>query len=411
MRVLYISDDPRSATGYGRISHDICKYLRDTNHQVVVMGGINQPAPFAETPWEGITIWPVQGYGNLEQLRFLLRKEKSDAVLINADPRFFVENAFKIDNEIRRICPLVFYHLWDGDPFPEFNVPLYQCCDGIIASTKFTHNMLLNKAEQFGLPPIYYSPIGFDLSLYKPHALEDKVKFRKDFFKAVTGNKVYDENKVDFIIGFIGRFANRKRVPDIMHAFAKFAEGKDDVLLILHSTLQDEAGNLLYLQQKLFPSLPIIISAMGNQPNELINHLYNLFDVSVNLSNAEGFGMPLAESMAAGTPVITSKNAGPSGFVNEDNGWLLEPDVVTMVGSGITPYIYDNLVSIDSLVNTLEIAYKDRGLLRRKAQNCRPTIMREHNVIDMTRNIEKALLETIANFQQYPNYTLTTFGA
>lgn len=409
MKILYISDDPRMPSGYGRIGFAVCKYLREKGHQVVIMGGVSHPGPFQPLAWEGVTIWPVQGYGNMEQLRYLLRREKPDVTLINADPRFFVDNAFKIDNEIRRICPLVFYHLWDDTPFPVFNVPLYRCCDGIITATKFTFDMLQSRAEEFALPPVHYAPIGFDLNVYRPLADEEKAKFRTDFFKSVQGNKPYDENKIKFIVGFIGRFGHRKRIPDIISAFKKFAEGKDDVLLIVHSTIQDEGGNLLYLHQQLFSGIPLIISSMGGQPDPVINHLYNLFSVSVNLSDAEGFGMPLAESMAAGTPVIAAKNSGPMGFVNDANGWLLEPSITSLVGSGIVPYINERIVSEDAMVVALQEAYSNPTLRAKKAANCRGTIMRDYNVVDMTQNIERILIETKEKWQPYPNYTVSSF--
>lgn len=409
MVILYCSDDIRTNSGYGKIGRAVCKYLREKGHQIIIMGGVSHPGPFQPLAWEGMTIWPVQGYGNIEQLRFLLRREKPDITLINADPRFFVDNAFKIDNEIRRICPLVFYHLWDDNPFPAFNVPLYRCCDSIITATKFTYDMLKSKEEQFDLPPVYYAPIGFDLSVYKPLPEEEKARFRTDFFKSVQGNKPYDENKIKFVVGVVGRYAHRKRIPDIINAFKKFSEGKDDVLLIVHSTIQDEGGNLLYLHQQLFAGVPLVVSSMGGQPDAVINHLYNLFSVSVNLSDAEGFGMPLAESMAAGTPVIAAKNAGPEGFVNEDNGWPLEPTVTSLVGSGIVPYINARIVSEDILVNALQEAYNNPTLLARKASNCRSIIMRDYNITDMVSSIETILVETKEKFVPYQNYTLSCF--
>jgi alpha-1,3-rhamnosyl/mannosyltransferase len=46
---------------------------------------------------------------------------------------------------------------------------------------------------------------------------------------------------------------------------------------------------------------------LGYVPQELLAPLYAAATISVYVSVYEGFGMPIAESMAAGTPVITSK--------------------------------------------------------------------------------------------------------
>jgi len=66
-----------------------------------------------------------------------------------------------MDNEIRRVCPLVFYHLWDDEPFPKFNIPYYNSCDHIIAGSKFTWNLLTNNDTPENM--LSYAPIGFDL--------------------------------------------------------------------------------------------------------------------------------------------------------------------------------------------------------------------------------------------------------
>lgn len=400
MKVLSISDDPRIKTGYSHISTTLYRYLRDQGHEVVAMAGSAMMRPFRAEEWEGITLWPVKDFGNMEQIRYLVRKEKPDVLFLNADPRFFQTTAFQIDNEIRKHCPIAFYHIWDAPPFPVFNIPMYKCCDTIIAATKFTYDLLINSGHD--LPNVDFVPIGVDTSLYKPLPPGD--------FE-MLGREIKEVGKVDFnfVAGFVGRTIPRKRIQDLMRIFTKFAEGKNDVLLVMHTSLNDVGGNPGYVLQHLFPNSPIVISTAANTPDDVIVKLYNLFDVSINISSAEGFGMPLVESLLCGTPVIAPNIAGPSGFVTNENGWLLEPDINVLSCSNVVPFCTDFYVSDENVLNALEDAYTNRKKLAEKAAKCRSTIVDTHNVQNMVKLITESLQETVNNFVPQPSYTLTQF--
>ena len=104
-----------------------------------------------------------------------------------------------------------------------------------------------------------------------------------------------------------------------------------------------------------------------------MNFLYNSCDGTILLSNAEGWGLALTESLLAGTPIIANVTGGmqdqmrfvdengrlvyyhnsevPSnhrGTYKEHGEWALPvyPQVRTMVGSLPTPYIFDDRLFI-----------------------------------------------------------------
>lgn len=65
---------------------------------------------------------------------------------------------------------------------------------------------------------------------------------------------------------------------------------------------------------------------------------------------AEGFGMPIVETMYCGKPVVVQKTGGLTKHVydektGEEYGIGLEPDVFSLVGSQMVPYIFDTYVS------------------------------------------------------------------
>ena len=117
----------------------------------------------------------------------------------------------------------------------------------------------------------------------------------------------FDVNTVFLFVG--QNFGVRKRIERLIEAFAKFAEGKDDVLLHLHTYPILSTGINLIDQIQKHRIVDKVIFSYGTLrssgwSDQAMNVLYNSADVFVSASSAEGFGLPHLESMAAGLPQI-----------------------------------------------------------------------------------------------------------
>jgi hypothetical protein len=92
-------------------------------------------------------------------------------------------------------------------------------------------------------------------------------------------------------------------------------------LLLLHTNVADEAGTDLEAVREAFcPKHNVQFSVDKIMPEKL-NQYYNIADVTINLSDNEGFGIATAESMSAGTPIIVTVTGGlqdQCGFVDEN---------------------------------------------------------------------------------------------
>jgi glycosyltransferase involved in cell wall biosynthesis len=87
-----------------------------------------------------------------------------------------------------------------------------------------------------------------------------------------------------------------------------------------------------------------------------MNILYNISDFCLNISYAEGFGLPTLEGMQTGCPVIAAKTGGLTRQVvdhrdNSENGIALDIELQTLVGSQMVPYIYEDYVSCESVAD------------------------------------------------------------
>lgn len=407
MKILYLSDSPAIPSGYGKVGKNLLMGLRAKGHQIVILGGSLNPGPFKSYPWNGMTLYPVQGYANIDNIRFVLKEHKPDVMIINSDPRH-LKHVFEIDNEIRSICPLVFYHLWDDKPFPAFNTMFYRSTDTIVAGSGFIYDLLKTNYKD---TPVFYAPMGIDTDVFNTLQEEAVRNFRGNVFKN------YPELANKFVIGYVGRNILRKRLLDLYRIFSKFLVNKnksenrkEDVLLFLHTSPFDpEGSNLLYLRDTLYPKLPVAVSEPKGQDDSFLTHLYNMFDVSINIAYAEGFGLPLAESMACGTPCVSALTAGPSGLITKENGWLVEPRITAQFGSNEVPYIDQRFVADEDVLVVLEEAYTNRELLKEKASKCRQYIVDNYSAELMVEKFEEILKEAVVSWKKYPKYTVTEF--
>ena len=95
-------------------------------------------------------------------------------------------------------------------------------------------------------------------------------------------------------------------------------------------------------------------------PPELLSMLYNIADVTVNISDAEGFGLATLESLSCETPIIVTMTGGLQEQVTDGESWFgigLEPVSKSIIGSQEVPYIYEDRVCKEDFINALEKIY------------------------------------------------------
>ena len=88
-----------------------------------------------------------------------------------------------------------------------------------------------------------------------------------------------------------------------------------------------------------------------------MNYLYNLADCTINVANAEGFGLATLESLATKTPIIATMTGGLQEQVYDGENFFgigIEPIAQSMIGSQATPYIFEDHVSEEQIVSAME---------------------------------------------------------
>ena len=124
IKILTLGDHPLYPTGVGIQTKNMIESVLDSgNFSVVSLAGASRHADstpqISETYGEDWKIFPVEGYGNQQVLRSILRTEKPDVLWMMTDPRYW-EFLWQIEDEIRPLMPIVYYHVWDNYPTPTF---------------------------------------------------------------------------------------------------------------------------------------------------------------------------------------------------------------------------------------------------------------------------------------------------
>jgi len=120
----------------------------------------------------------------------------------------------------------------------------------------------------------------------------------------------------------VAAFSKRKNVRRVLEAYAALKEERKlESTLVLVGSLEHWVDGQEILE-RLDPSDPVVLT--GYVPDEDLPALYSGARMFLFPSLCEGFGLPILESMACGTPVITS-NVSSMPEVAGDAGLLVEP--------------------------------------------------------------------------------------
>ena len=96
-------------------------------------------------------------------------------------------------------------------------------------------------------------------------------------------------------------------------------------------------------------------------PPEKLGEVYNSVDCTINISDAEGFGLATLESLSCGVPIIVNMTGGLQEQVTDGENWFgigIEPNSKAIIGSQDVPYIYEDRIGKEDFINALTQMYE-----------------------------------------------------
>ena len=352
-KILIISDHAMSTSGVATQSlHLIDGLIKTERYEIIQIGAAMFHNDYnTRVINENFKIIPCNGFGSKPLIRKTLEIEKPDALIIFSDTRYF-EHVFEMSEEIRKKCPIVYWHVWDNRPTPQFNLEIYNSVDHVACISRLTYQMCKE------LIPEKCS--------YLPHTLPDNIFYQmeKESIEKCKEKTLGKERKDNFVCLWLNRNIKRKRPADVLKAWQIFLFNLEEKLghknatLIMHTDPYDKLGhNLLKISENLKITENVCFSSEISS-YEQINALHNISDVCLNIAHSEGFGLSTLESMQAGTPIIANLTGGLINQVIDSNdstknGIAIRPKIKSLNGNQNIPYIYEDFVCVEQVAKSL----------------------------------------------------------
>ena len=395
-KILLLGDDIRTHSGIGTMSKEIV--LNSAHHfNWVNLGGaikhpdagkgfdlseqVNKEMGLKDAD---VKVIATHNYGEPTILRNVLRQEKPDALIHFTDPRYWIW-LYRMENEIRQKIPMIFYTIWDDVPYPMYNRDFYRSDDMHLCIRKQTKNIVNNVLGKYPKPDWAVK--------YVPHGIDDKQFYPiiNDFEYEAWKSKFLENKEYDFVVMWNSRNIRRKNCPDIILSWRTFLdqlpkEKAEKCLLILHTDPVDNNGTDLPAVVETFCNTEIHkvkFSSTKLNVKEL-NYLYNISDAHMFMTDNEGWGLGLTESLTAGRMIIAPVQGGMQDqmrFEDENGNWInfskehpsnadgkykkcgewampIFPKTRSVKGSPLTPYIFGTQCSIEDAAIALMKCYK-----------------------------------------------------
>lgn len=345
MRFLWMSNSPWSPTGYGAQTKHMLPLLRDQGHDVACFAywGL-EGSPIH---WEGFKVYPpiFDKYGN-DAVREHMRDWQAEALFTLFDP--FVIYEEYIQPVGWRWFPWVPI---DSDGLPHGFDVLKQA-RLVIAMSEHGRRQLLEAGYDDNR--VFMIPHGVDCRVHRNRTEEQR--------RAVRETLGLDPEA--FIVGMVqANKGDRKAIDVQIKAFAEFRRQykADDAHLYLHIEptsamggidIEDELMRLGLKDQNIVHRTGLYPLRVGVEESTM-STLYGCFDVLLQVTSGEGFGIPIIEAQANGVPVIVNDCTSMPELV-ANGGWVAGDPSPMRARHGGTHY----LPRMQSIVDCLGDLYK-----------------------------------------------------
>jgi glycosyltransferase involved in cell wall biosynthesis len=248
--------------------------------------------------WDGLHVYPGEDW-NRTALQWAIHHGQGEPCTV-----ITLMDVWPLDRRLFRAIaeqgPLACWVPIDHKPAPSIVTDFFHATEATpIAMSRFGHDEL----RAAGFDPLYV-PHGVDTAMFKP--------MNRTEIRSLFG---FPEDA--FVVGIVannqGVAPPRKAFSESFMAFSEFLQDHTDACLYLHSETSGFRNGIDLHRLAARFEIPDDKVRVTDQvmmengiPAGVMAGLYNSFDVLLNPSYGEGFGVPVLEAQACGTPVIVT---------------------------------------------------------------------------------------------------------
>src|SRR5712692_3349681 len=166
MRILWMSYNPTTPSGYGNVTRFVCAGLAERGHQVSILGWQTKGQPI---PWQNCMLYP-SGF-KADELLINLRRFQPDVLVILTDILWLAYLNYPVITDFMNTAGIAwaFYYPVEGDMgekrLPPTWVRILKSVDLPIAMSRYGRDV----TRANGLEPAYI-PHGVDTKIFEPPA-------------------------------------------------------------------------------------------------------------------------------------------------------------------------------------------------------------------------------------------------
>lgn len=305
LRIVFSTNSPFTYSGYATTANEVYLKIRDEGYPLALSNFYGQQGYVKEI--DGVTHYPSIDlpYGD-DAMVHHSTDFKADITITNQDTWCLDPNHLRM---LKRWIPWVPI---DHDPVPPSVVERMRLAYRIITCSRFGYEQI----KTFGLHSTYI-PYTVDTDIYKPM---DRIAARKKFGIPEDA----------FVFGMVAANKDnppRKSFQEVLDAFKIFFKSHPNAYLYMNVPMGSPAGfpileyaKILGISERIYHNVNYNIFYKFDRG--AVAEIINCFDVSLNPSMSEGFGLNIIEAQACGIPVITNNFASqPELIIEGETGW------------------------------------------------------------------------------------------